>query len=527
MNSRSIKSKLFLLLALIGAVPFIITIVFIGLRLTDHMEKHARTDAWSKNLAINDHLNQITEKNIIVLRTLAGAPIVKQYLENPTPQNEALVRPLLNNTNENFQDNNAIILTDHNGMQLIRTDNIPKVNISHRKHFQEAMAGHDYVSDMMVSIANGEMVLVAVSPVFNDQHQVIGLVQRNFYLNKLQKFVKTQGNDALSVIITDRQNKIVAQTDDNGNYATGTDLSAECRLISEALDWGEGVIRMNLNGEDCVITLSRDRLTEWNIITITTYSFIWGSVHDAVSGGALLGLVIMLFVNLVAYLLANRLTRPLYQISQAMDDLASGKTDIEKLNHYSDDELGEISKAINEVHSIHEGLRKESKLDKLTGLYNQYSVEEICRLKLREYEDAVAPGLMAIYLVDLDHFQKANRDEGRQHGDKILKEFAAGLRKAFPNGECIGRLEADEFIVVLDNQQDADAIRKKAQLINETAHSVALNGQQVGLTVSIGVAIAPHNGKTYNHLFHAADLALYDAKEKGRDRYSLADDLEG
>ncbi|MBO6293849.1 MAG: GGDEF domain-containing protein [Selenomonas sp.] len=527
MSSRSIKSKLFLLLALMGAIPFIVAIIFIGWRSVDHMEKHVKTDAWAKNLTINDHLNQITEKNLFVLRTLAGAPIVKQYLENPTPQNEAIVRPLLGNTNEIFQDNNAIILTDSTGMQLIRTDNLPKVNISHRKHFQEAMVGHDYVSDMMVSIANGEMVLVAVSPVFNDQHQVIGLVQRNFFLNKLQKFVKTQGNEALSVIIVDRQNKIVAQTNDEGSYSTGRDLSEECRLISEALDWGEGVIRMNLNGEDCVITLSRDRLTEWGIITVTPYHFIWNSVHDAVSGGALLGLFIMLFVNLIAYLLANRITRPLREISQVADDLASGKADIEKLNHYSDDELGRISKAINEAYSISEGLRKDSQMDKLTGLYNHYSVEEICRHKLREYEEAAAPGLLAIYLVDLDHFQKANRDEGRQHGDKILKEFAAGLRKAFPNGECIGRLEADEFVVVLDNQQDADTIRKKAQLIKETAHSVTLNGQQVGLTVSIGVAIAPHNGKTYNHLFHAADLALYDAKEKGRDRYSLADDLEG
>ena len=49
---------------------------------------------------------------------------------------------------------------------------------------------------------------------------------------------------------------------------------------------------------------------------------------------------------------------------------------------------------------------------------------------------------------------------------------------------------------------------------------------KVGLTVSIGVAIAPFNGKTYNHLFHAADLALYEVKENGRDSYKLADDLD-
>ena len=49
-----------------GAIPFIAAIIFIGWRSVDHMEKHAKTDAWAKNLTINDHLNQITEKNIFV-----------------------------------------------------------------------------------------------------------------------------------------------------------------------------------------------------------------------------------------------------------------------------------------------------------------------------------------------------------------------------------------------------------------------------------------------------------------------------
>lgn len=526
MSGKSIKTKLYLLLALMGAIPFIVAILFIGWQSTDYLEKHAKVDAWNKNITINDHLSQITEKNMFVLRTLAGAPIVREYLENPTPQNDLMVRQLLNATNEIFQDNNAVILTGSNGMQIIRTDNIPRVNTSQRKHFQEAMAGHDYISDMMISIANGEMVLVAVSPVFNEQHQPIGLVQRNFYLNNLQKFVESQGSNELTVIVADRQNKIVAQSEDNVYFTKGADISEDCRRISEALDWSEGVTRMKINGDDCLVTLSKNNFSEWSIITITPYSQIWDIVHTVISRGALLGLVIMLFVNLTAYLMANRLTRPLQQISQVAGDLASGKSNVEKLNHYSDDELGEISKAINEVRSINEGLKKESQLDKLTGLYNQYSIEELCRHKLREYEDATAPGLLGICLVDLDNFQKANREEGRQYGDRILKEFAARLKKTFTKGECLGRLDADEFIVVLDNQPDVETIRKTAELINETARKVTLSDQNIGLTASIGVAIAPHNGKTYNHLFHAADLALYDAKEKGRNRYSLADDLE-
>ena len=526
MNRKSIKTKLFLLLALMGAIPFIAAIIFIGWRNVLHLEQHARVDAWTKNININEHLTQMGEKNIFVLRTLAGAPIIRRYLENHNPEDEAMVLQLLTNTNNVFQDNNTTALTDAQGMQLLRTDSLPKVNISKRKHFQEAMGGRDYISDVMSSLSTGELVLIAVSPVFDEQHKVIGLVQRNFYLNQVQKFIQTQSTDHVSVIITDRANNIIAHTEGNETYTKGMDLSEEYRHISEALDWGDGVTRMDLNGQDCLVTLSRDKFTGWGILTITPYSTIWYTVHDAIIRGAILGFVIMLFVNLAAHLLATRLTRPLEEINEIISNLASGRSDIDLLHTYKDSELGDISTALNEMRNIHEGLMKEAQVDKLTGLFNQYSVEEFCRHKLREYEDAPSPGLIAIMLVDLDHFKKANREEGRLYGDKVLKEFADKLKNLFQDSACIGRLEADEFVVVLDKQKDKETIRAKAQLINETARNITLGEEKVGLTVSIGVAIAPHNGKTYNHLFHAADLALYEVKEQGRDSYKLADDLD-
>jgi diguanylate cyclase (GGDEF)-like protein len=283
---------------------------------------------------------------------------------------------------------------------------------------------------------------------------------------------------------------------------------------------------MEMDGQDSLVTLSRDKLAGWSIITITPYGNIWYTVHDAVIRGAILGFVIMLFVNLAAHLLATRITRPLEEINEIISNLASGKGDIDQLHIYKDDELEEITTALNEMRHIHEGLIKEAQVDKLTGLHNQYSVEEFCRHKLREYEDAPSPGLIAIMLVDLDHFKKANREEGRLYGDKVLKEFADKLKNLFQDSACIGRLEADEFVVVLDKQKDKETIRAKAQLINETARNITVGEDKVGLTVSIGVAIAPFNGKTYNHLFHAADLALYEVKENGRDSYKLADDLD-
>lgn len=526
MNTKSVKTKLFLILSLLGAIPFIFAITYIGWRNVIHLEQHARVENWNKNIAVKEHLGQELDKNFYVLRSLSVAPALKQYLENRDALTESILRELLSNSSEIFHDPNPLAVTDTNGLQLIRTDGAPRVNISQRKHFQEAMAGHEYISDAMISMSTGSTMMALVVPVFNRQHQVIGLVQRNFNLDAVQNFLQTQNTEHTSILIADRENNIIAHTEGE-RYTNGMSVSPGVQKISEALDWGDGIIRMDLNGEDCLITFSRGQRSGWSIVTITPYKYIWSAVNEAIGRGIVLGLLLMLLVNTAAYLLASRITRPLQEINKVVSSLASGDSNIDRVHLYTNDELGEISQAINEMRNKHELLRKEATKDKLTGLFNKLSIEEICRKKLQNYEEAANPGLIAICLVDIDNFQRANRAEGRQYGDKILQEFAKGLKENFPEQDCIGRLEADEFVIILDNQPDKETIKKKAALVNEIARNVIINGEKAGLTASIGVAIAPHNGKTYNHLFHAADLALFDMKKSGRNNYKLAEEREG
>jgi len=101
------------------------------------------------------------------------------------------------------------------------------------------------------------------------------------------------------------------------------------------------------------------------------------------------------------------------------------------------------------------------------------------------------------------------------------------LKDIFRAYDCVGRLEGDEFVVIIDHQTDLTIIKRKAAEINKMARELTIGGENVGITASIGIAIAPQNGKTFNHLLHAADLALFAAKEKGRDCYEIAGEEDG
>ena len=526
MSSRSIRTKLFLLLALMGAIPFLAAIIFIGYRNVIHMDTHAKEESWTKNVTINSDLTQELDKNLYVLHTLALSPSIKRYLTDPNPQNEAIVAEIIKSTNSTFQDDNLLAIVDTSGHQLLRTDNSPKVNISQRKNFQEVMKGNDYVSDIMISMSTGSLMVAIASPIFDDNHKVIGMVERNFYLDVLQNFIQVQNNEHTSIYILDRENKIVAHSEGDKSLEE-VDISEELDLVKKALGGHHGTAHVDEDGTNLLATFSVNELSGWSIVTLMPYRYIWLTVNDAIARGLMLGFVVMLFVNLVAHLLANRITRPLHDITVAVTKIASGQTDIEKLEVSSNDELGEMAKAVNEMRTMRKNTSNPIQHDFLTGLYSREAMENICRRKLMEYsEAAISPGLISIILIDLDNFKKANKDEGHEYGNHILKDFASRLEGSFTSSAFLGRLEGDEFMIILDNQRDVDSIKRSAAQINQMAREITVGGKNAGLSASIGVAVAPQDGKTYNHLFHAADLALYKAKEQGRDCYHLASDAE-
>ena len=179
MGKRSIHKKLFLLLTLMGIIPFLAMLVYSGLRLSDHMEQHAKNTGWLNNTIVNEHLTNVLQNNFYTLHTIADAPTIKKYLTTGTPEDENALRQLLRSNDNLFRDNNLTAVTNMEGQQLLRSDDSPLVNVSQRRHFQEAMSGHDYVSDIIVSMSTGQMMIVMEVPVFNDQHQPIGMLQRN------------------------------------------------------------------------------------------------------------------------------------------------------------------------------------------------------------------------------------------------------------------------------------------------------------------------------------------------------------
>lgn len=172
-----------------------------------------------------------------------------------------------------------------------------------------------------------------------------------------------------------------------------------------------------------------------------------------------------------------------------------------------------ILKNIDEEKRRELELQELSQKDALTGLLNRRTViEQISQL----FETSTPLGRHAFIMVDIDHFKTLNDTKGHRFGDRVLVDFAKSLRASLRSDDIIGRIGGDEFVICLRNVQLNQTLEEKtAQLCTILSRQL---DEQTFISASLGVAVFPKDGMTFDELYQKADIALYEAKKLGRSR---------
>ncbi len=188
---------------------------------------------------------------------------------------------------------------------------------------------------------------------------------------------------------------------------------------------------------------------------------------------------------------------------------------------------GQAGVAVDNVR-VHEEAQRLSLTDPLTGLWNYRYLRESLR---REVERASRFGrMLAVLVLDLDHFKDVNDTYGHAAGDAVLGEFARRIRVGLREVDVAFRQGGEEFVVLLPEtdayggaivaERLGAAVRDRPVPIDGRRPEL---GDQIPITVSIGIAVYPEHGATAQQVLAAADDALYLAKNAGRDTYRLAE----
>ncbi len=177
--------------------------------------------------------------------------------------------------------------------------------------------------------------------------------------------------------------------------------------------------------------------------------------------------------------------------------------------------------ALANLHSM-DTMKRQANIDLVTGLYNRRFLEDYARKLIAMARRKEQP--LGVLMMDIDHFKNVNDLYGHDGGDRILRQFAKTVTSAMRETNLVARFGGEEFLVLLPDTA-SKACLAVAERIRHAVERMTVGSTgdkpSVQVTVSLGIAVYPDHGRTFEELLQAADRALYDSKHAGRNRATL------
>lgn len=171
-----------------------------------------------------------------------------------------------------------------------------------------------------------------------------------------------------------------------------------------------------------------------------------------------------------------------------------------------------------------QALAHQAQYDELTQLPNWEMFQDMLQGRLDKYKGTGQQ--LAVMLIDLDRFKWINDTLGREVGDNLLQEVARRLGSVVRGEDALARLSSDEFIMMLPNVDGTESAIKVAQrVVEQLSHGIFVEHREIFISASVGIAMAPEHAERAKDLVKKADVAMYAAKQGGRNTFRVYSQL--
>lgn len=380
--------------------------------------------------------------------------------------------------------------------KLMQNNNTSAGNIMREEYFKKAMAGEPAIDIGRTSEDTGQQEMLFAVPVYQ-KDVVIGVLVGTELQSNINESVMTDSFGGIgATYIIDQDGEILLHSKNSEdileqetnflNYLKGAKASGVKDLFGQMKDDLNknytGVYRYRVQGAEYIAIRNLVDFNGWSLILQVNASFV-----NSQSTQILVYVLRLMLLVLISMLV--------------------------------------IVAALFRLQSHSDFLKNKAERDLLTNLLNKRTFERSVENMVTNHSKDEAGALL---IIDLDNFKGVNDTLGHIVGDQVLSGVADKMRETFRQQDYLGRVGGDEFAVYLTftntigEEERRDIIQSRAKYFCSVIGEIAAEiGQEAVISCSMGIAMDPEHGMTYERLYESADQALYKAKNAGKNQYQI------
>ena len=578
-NPKSLKTRFLQVVISISIVAIILSVAFIYYTLSNKVNELSKKFAVQYALKEKSRITSPIKKEIALVQNLADSPILRKWAQNENNEDlKAKALAELESYRKNFQDSSYFFIIDESKNYYFNNSKneylnnqyqytLDEENEDDKWYFATMEQVDDYYINMNYDRALKTTKLWIDAIIYNTEDKKIGMLGTGFSLDRfIQDFLKSDSKFVTPLLFDSKGyirayqdtnlielctiNKEVSKTDEKTVFKLlqGKDADKLQSMMNDLSNNSNKVstVKFEMQNDNRIAAVTYIQSMNWFIMTLLDNSKIL-NMWDFLPTIAVLIVSLFVIAGAIIFFINRFILKPISHLTEFTKVIADGNYD-KKISMDFDNEFGTLADSFNKMantinkHINHleelveqrtEELEERNKeldrlasLDGLTRLCNRRVFNEILNKEWERLKREKRP--LSLLFLDIDFFKQYNDFYGHQQGDECLKKIASILDKeARRPADLAARYGGEEFVILLPNTpesgawQKAKAVQKSISTVN-IAHKKSKVSSHV--TCSIGVAtVVPNNNFDADKFLDAADEALYEAKESGRDRAVKAD----